>query len=310
MKRNNIFFGSLFLAGLLLGSCTKNAEPISYGVSINYKNSSAKALTGDVTLNPKDTIYLDFDITSASEDIKFLEIQKNNTRIDTMNIDPSKPRSFSGFKKYVTDSIPGQYTYRIFARNAENVFIGDGSKTLTVTIQPDFIYYTLRQLNVPDTVAKVKESYFSTTTGQTYSYTTGAGQSNLIDFGYFFDTTNLSSSTGPKNTIYALTANPFQPYDLSSWTKNATIMKKVTSGSITPGAYTFDRLNSAGALRAAGLSNLASGTSNKITQLAAGNIILFKTAAGKYGAININYVDGATQNGMPRFVNIDVKIEK
>ena len=228
-----------------------------------------------------------------------VEIQRNGTRIDTFKIIGANTRSFSGLKRYRLDSIPGDYTYRIFARNNQNVYIGDGGKSIKVTVTPDLYYWVNRELKVPDTVAKVNPNFFATSTGQTYSYTSaGPAKSAEIDFGYFYDTTTAGA---PKNTIYNLNASTFAPHDLTGWTKNATIFKRVTSP-------TFASLTSGSALRAAGIANLGSGTSPKITQLAGGNVILFKTVAGKYGAININYIDAVGTT--PRFINVDVRVER
>jgi hydroxyethylthiazole kinase-like sugar kinase family protein len=139
----------------------------------------------------------------------------------------------------------------------------------------------------------------SAATGNVYSYTTGAANSAAIDFGFYYDT-----ATANKFSVYALSAPQVQLgyYDLSSWTKNVTIMKKATSPA-------FANITSGGALRSAGIANLTSGTTNKITALAVGNLVFFKTATGKVGCMEIRFGNGSGPE-KESFINVDVKIEK
>lgn len=291
----------LAAAAVIVIGCEKTVAPIdSYGVTIDFKPGSAKNITGDVSMNPKDSIILDFTISSSTEDMAVIEIQKNGARIDTFNVSGVNKRSFSGIKRYQSDSIAGDYSYRVFARNKKGVYIGDGGKSIKVTIKPDFIYWSYKTLAVPDSVAKSNKSFFVSTTGDVLSYVQGASNSALIDFGYFYDTTTAGA---PKHTIYALGTNKFAPHNLTTWTKNATIFKKVS----TPA---FSTLTSGSAIAAAGVLNLKTGATTTATALASGNLVYFRTAAGKYGCIQINFINdfGAMQS--QTYINIDVKVQK
>jgi hypothetical protein len=289
--------GSLLLV-ILLSACQKKVDPVDgSNATVVLKNEGTKFVTDNITVNPKDSLFFSFTITS-DQTMKYVSVQKNPVNQsaflvrDTMS--DATAHSYTAVKKFMADSIAGSYVYRIVAHDAVGTYIGH--KDIVVTVKPDFNYWVNRTLYVPDTVAKTSENFFAAYTGKTYSYTTGTAKSADIDFGYYFDT-----ASAVKNTIYALNVNPFTPHDLGSWTKNATIFKKITSP-------TFANLNSAASIHAAGVAQLTSGTSNKIAQLVAGNIILFKTAAGKYGVININYIDAVGTT--PRFINVDVRIER
>ena len=154
---------------------------------------------------------------------------------------------------------------------------------------------------VPDSTAKINKCYFSSIDGNVYSYSEGAPKSASIDFGYFYDTTKIAG-IAQGHSIYALNASSFAPYDLSTWIKNATIFKKAN----TP-AFSF--LTSGGALRSAGNANLSSGSTPKITALASGNLVFFKTVTGKFGCLQINFIQG--NDATPTtYINVDVKIEK
>jgi hypothetical protein len=292
---------TLAAAAVIVIGCEKTVAPIdSYGVTVDYKSGNPKNLTGNVSLNPKDSIILDFTISSSTEDMAVIEIQKNGAKIDTFKVSNANSRTFSGIKRYQSDSIAGDYTYRVFARNKKGVYIGDGGKSIKVTINPDFIYWSYKTLAVPDSVAKTNKSFFVSTSGDVLSYVQGSANSALIDFGYFFDTTTVGA---PKHTIYALGANKFAPHNLSTWTKNATVFKKASSPA-------FSTLISGGSLRAAGISNLASGATTTANALASGNLVYFRTSAGKYGCIQINFINdfGAMQS--QTYINIDVKVQK
>jgi len=302
MKRYVI---GLFTIATVFSACEKKVDPIdTFFVTVDYHATNPKALTTDKTVNPKDSIYLDFTITSA-EDMAYVEIQKNGVRTDTFQLyNLSNKRSFSLVKGYRADSAAGDYTYRVLARNANAVFLGDGGKSIKVTVTPDFQFWSYRILAVPDTTAKTNKCYFSSNDGKVYSYSEGAVMSGTFDFGYYYDTT-----TANKHTIYALSAP--QPllsfYDISAWTKNATIFKKMASS-----VNFVTQLTSAGAINTLIKNNMTSGTSSKVTTLSttAGiNVIGFKTVTGKYGAILIRFVKQDSP-AKETTIEIDVKVQK
>ncbi|MES2773815.1 MAG: hypothetical protein V4722_06505 [Bacteroidota bacterium] len=295
-------------ATITLTACEKKVEPIdSFDVVVEYRSTNPKVLTSDVTLNPKDSIYFDFTITSPTQDMAYVEIQKNGTRIDTFRLtSAANKRSFSFVKGYRADSIPGSYTYRVLARDAKAVFMGDGKKEITVTIRPDFDFWSYRILQVPDTTNKTNKCYYSTSDGKVYSFTDGAANSAKIDFGYYYDTTGTAA--GGTNilghSIYAL--NVPQPrisfYDITPWTKNATIFKVISTNFVS-------NLTSGGAINTIIGGGMTSGTATKLNKIASGNVIGFKTATGKFGAILIRYLNQNNPNKETQ-IEVDVKVQK
>ena len=276
--------------------CKKKVDAYMVTAQFTFTNSGTKFVTSDISVNPKDSVYFQFTATSTSTMAKII-VSKNATNLDTLLIPSGSGNTFSATKKYITDSVPGTYSYIFSAYDAGNIRLG--TATIVVTINADFNYFTLRTLFVPDTTSKTNPTYFSTTTGKTYSYSMGSVNAPLIDFGYYYDTT-----TANKSTIYALTANPVSFYDVSTWMNNATIFKKISSS--TP----FTTLTSAGAIRSFGITNLASGTSSKVAALGSltgNNLIAFRTAAGKYGAILITLIS-ASSPASSSYVNIEVKV--
>lgn len=305
MKINKYQILSFTILIALITSCVKKVEPVdTFNVSVDYKASGTKYLTSDVTVNPKDSIYFDFTVSSPT-DMAYIEIQKNGVKIDTFNLSNfANKKTFSGKKGYMVDSASGDYSYRVLARDDKAIFMGDGGKSIKVTVKPDFVFYSAKKLFVPDSILKVNECYFATTTGELLSYATGGTKSNLIDFGYFYDTTTVGA---PKHTLYALTASTFAPYDISTWVKNATLLKKMpTSVNFVTG------LTSAGAIRTLIGGNMTSGTAAKVTTISTtsgSNVIGFKTAAGKFGAVLIRFVTADNASSSTN-IEIDVKVEK
>jgi hypothetical protein len=300
----------LIVFSIGIAACVKKVDPVDdFKVTVEYRSSNPKAVTSDVTLNPKDSIYLDFTITSPDQDITFVEIQKNGARLDTFQLGGlADKRSFSKIKGYRVDSAAGTYTYRVLARNSRAVFLGDGGKSITVTVTPDFMLWSQRVLFVPDTVNKTNKTYMSLSEGKTYSYSEGAAASAKIDFGYYYDTTGTASSSTADDqfhTIYALNAPqaPLGFYDISTWTKNATVFKRLS------GVNFNTQLTSGGAINTLVKNNMATGTSTKINLLATNNVIGFKTTDGKYGAMLIRILNGNSPAKTTNIV-IDVKIQK
>jgi hypothetical protein len=291
----------LFAIVVLFAACEKKIDPVdTFNVQVEYR-TGPKNLTGDITVNPKDSIYLDFTITSPS-DMAYVEIQRNGARIDTFRLGADK-RSFSLRKGYQADSSAGPYTYRVLARDIRAVFLGDGGKEFTVTVTPDFYFWSYRILAVPDSVNKKNKCYYSTVDGKTYSYPEGAASSASIDFGYFYDVSGTN-----RHSIYALSAPQAQLHynDLSSWTKNATIFKKM------PSSVNFvSNLRSSGAINTLIKGNMTSGTSSKVTALttsSGNNVVGFRTVSGKYGAILVRYINQDSE-AKETIIEVDVKVQ-
>lgn len=303
------------LAALGLVACKKNTDPVdSNKATVELRNDgSKKYITEDVTVNPKDSIYFDFTISSPV-DMAFVSIQKNPVNQTAFlvrdTLSAAQKNSYAAKKAFRADSANGPYVYRIAAHTSNGTYIGH--RDVVVTVSTDFNFYTNRILFAPDTVEKKNKCYYSTRDGKIYNYTEGAAVSGTIDFGYFYDTTTVivSGQRVPLgHTIYALTASTFAPYDLTTWTKNATVFKKLTSGTPNP---TFANVLSNGTLVTAGIQQLSSGTTNKVTGLSTSsphNTVYFKTAAGKIGMISLLWVNGNTAEKTTN-VKIDVKVQK
>jgi hypothetical protein len=296
-------------ATVLLYACQKKTDPVDgNNATVTLMNEGTKFVTGDVTVNPKDSINFSFTI-KTTKPMKFVGIQKNPVNqtafVTRDTLTGTQNFSYTAVKRLRADSANGSYIYRIVAHDSAGVYIGH--KDIIVTVNPDYNFFTYRFLRVPDTTDKQNTCYMAAKTGTVYSYTTGAANSDKIDFGFYYDTTGTgtpSTTDDLKFCVYSLSAPQPQLsyYDISGWTKNVTVMKKASSPS-------FSSVTSAGALRTGGNTNLASGTSTKINNIVANDLVWFKTADGKIGCMIVNFVNGSSP-AKDSYINVDVKIEK
>lgn len=302
MKTKNIIFSAILGLLVIVSSCKKIDIPNSNKVTVTFANPGANYVINDITVNPNAPIKFNFTISSESE-METVQIFKNATEISKETVTGNK-LSFSSDKTFAADAAPGVYTYRFLARDKAGIYMGERKIVITVNNNNDYNYFTVKKLLVPD-AAKSNPTYYSLSTNEAFSYNMVGTRSNLIDFGYFFDTTILTGTTVKGHTIYALNINPIPSplaiYDISGFTKNATLLKVITSP-------TFANLNSSTLLQSTGVAQLGSGTTTSITQ-AVGKTILFKTVAGKYGALQITY--GSQENSdKETFIVFDIKIQK
>ena len=281
-------------------SCKKIDVPNSNKIDVELANSGAGFVTRDVTVSPGASFSIDFTVKCLT-DMEYVYIYKNGTEISKNQLLTDKT-SFTAVKSFTADLASGTYTYRILAKDKAGIYLGE--KNIVITVTADFNYYTNITLFVPDSVDKTNKTYYASSTNSALNYITSAGISSTIDFGYFYDPT-LTGTIINGHTIYALNISPVPApiamYSLTAYTKNATLLKSVTTPS-------FTSVNSSSALQTAG-AGLSSGTATSIKGLTTGKLILFKTVGGKFGILNVNY---SNQNSAARgtFMNIDVKIQK
>jgi len=307
MKKESIIYYAGLLLVLLATSCVKVQPPFnSNNLTVTFNAPTATYLTASKTVNGKDS--LDFSYSgSCTQPITYVTLTKNDTEIGRDSIKTGDRMSFSNLvKKMVADTIPGNYVYKVVARDQDNIYLGS-SNPIIVTVNSDMTYIQNNRLYVPDTTAMTNKTYFNAATQNTFSYsdisTTDKGSS--VDFGYFWDPTIVSGTTVKGHTIYNLNLSPVPSaiamYNTSGFTKNATQLVLITSP-------TWVNLNSGAIIKATGISKFKTPlATNSVSALAAGSIVLFKTAAGKYGAIDITFVSGASAS-KTTYINFDLKM--
>ncbi len=145
-------------------------------------------------------------------------------------------------------------------------------------------------------------SFFSTTSGNVITSSAAGASTSIqasVDFVYFFGTANQASMGAPNDTTVA-TAHSNNT-SLSTWTtKNATKFVKTTISAADFIASANDSL----------VKTIDAATINAsmVNTLAAGNVVAFKTAAGKLGLFHVQAVEGTT--GLDRSITINVKVQQ
>jgi hypothetical protein len=285
-----------------LASCKKESANIfnMFDVTLDLHTDKPNAASEYTEANPGDTMLIDFTINSPTKDMYMISVLKVGSNTPFLKIpitDAGKRRTYSDVVKVVADKA-GETSYRVWAVDEDGVYLGDGYKKITINVVSDYKHLPNRLVYLPDTVGKSLNCFLSLDKGTTFSYTTGAANSADIDLGIY----GVPQSNGTyKYFIYSLSADPspFTPYDISGWTKRATLFA-AQQGNITEFR---DKLATGLAIETeAKKKNI----NLKSTEVASGKYVFFLTPDGKYGALMIN---AGTDDYLERpFVNVSIKI--
>lgn len=149
------------------------------------------------------------------------------------------------------------------------------------------------------------ETFFSTSTGEIYSFDEVVGTSepvsSTIDFGYFYGNTALASLLSPDNVNWTNTVQ----YDMNEWTERNTTVFRTT----TVGATEFDAISSSEAdLLESAFVEFGTDVPNpgRVSGLEANDVIAFQTEDGRFGLVKIVEVIGTT--GSNDGIRIQVKV--
>lgn len=298
--RHTILTSISVLLLVVFASCKKTAPNIfnQFPVKLTFNQTAPNAVDekGEIEVTSKDTVLIDYTIESPDEDMYMICLYETGGNLPVIKVpitDAGKRRVYSGTFKLKADSIgTGLSSYRIWPLNQAGIYLGDGYKKVTINVIPDMIYLSNLKVFVADTVGKSSPCYLSVRDGKTYSYTTGADNSNNIDLGFYAKMVTSNGTTTENMYMYSLSANalPFTPYDVSSWTKRGTLFSApITGGSVDTWR---SRFNAAPRIIAeATASSVKINLTSATTALAANQFIFFKTPEGKYGVMWIQSVN-------------------
>ena len=298
-------------------SCKKESENIFNmftDVSVTYNGDHPLSVTDYKLVNDGDSVYIDYTIISAKEDMYFIVVEKSEgskqeqQRSSISITDDSQRRTYSGRVK-LKMLRDGKTSYRVYPMNKQNYFMGDGGKSVTIEVRPSYINIVNRRLFAPDTTTRVAPCYFSIKRGESFSYSNGKENSADIDFG-LYRTWRVDQSTNKTiftYNIYALNAspNPLGIYDINSWQKRAILFRAPVSG----GTSVFtNTLSSSLSIEAEAKKTGSFNLKQTSAALDGGFLIYFLTPEGKYGAIHVNAVT-KDLNEKP-YLDISVKVQK
>ena len=304
----------IVMVPLLFSSCKKEGENIfnMFDVTVDFHSTMPNSVTDYLAVNPQEVVYIDYTINSPTKDMYQVCVFENGSAIPFLKIPltESQRRSYSGVVKLTMSNKVGKSTYRVWALDNRGVYMGDGYKSVTVDVAADYTFWAGRKLYVYGfakadlnfDIYKSEKSYYSVTTGETFSYNEGAANADKIDFGLSlsYDATKLGDDRFVVS-CYALSANPLTTfYPVNTWTDKGTL-------------FSAPQTNQSAAWLAlrTGAQIIAAAKGKKpalkiVSGLKSGSLFYFLTKKGEYGAIYVNYfnfINGSTNMG------IDVKIK-
>lgn len=168
------------------------------------------------------------------------------------------------------------------------------TRNINVKIATTLSSYSAVMILVPST-DKMSKTFYSSSDNTLYSRTDADNSSSTqskIDFAYYYGVSNHASITSP----YGM---PTVIQNLAGWSvKNNTML----------GLTTLTSANFDAADNAAVVSANSSATMSTVTTLIAGDVLAFKTVAGKMGLIRVSDIKGTYNDG--DYMKIDVKVQK
>jgi len=309
----------LFFTILAFSACKVESENIfnMFGdVEVTFQNNSEFAITQDAVVNDGDSVHIFFTVTSAKEDMYSVVVDSTNGTgtwsTVTIDTEDNERRSFSGVRKFKMQR-DGKVTFRFYARDFKDEYLGDGYTSITVDVNPSYNHFVNRRLYAPNEDTPELPSFLSLTTGQTYTYSEGSNASAQIDFG--IDTVFTADDNNPTELVYNLYSlnvdeYPVPFYDVSGWTKRETLFSE-PQYNYTNTNYTRILVSASKIQEEAEKVTIERRQTDAIyhTQgLAPQTLFYFRTPEGKYGTL---YVTQSTQDtdGRP-YINVHVKIQK
>ncbi|HSC55331.1 MAG TPA: hypothetical protein VLC98_16985 [Phnomibacter sp.] len=308
--RNKITSATLLLMLALLVGCEKESDNIfnMFDVKLTLHNNVeyAAAEVNDITTT--DSVLIDFTIESPTKDMYMVCLYKTGATSPMTKIpitEDGKRKSYSGkFMLYGKDLGAGTSTYRVWVLDKEGVYLGDGYKSVAVNVISDIRHLSNRKLTFAYAPTDTVPCFLSLLEGKIYNYPQGAANSAKLDFSVFEEPVFTNGVfTGWKRSMYSLTANPnpFPPYDLTGWTKRATLY----SAPITGSAANFRTMFSTAA-------KIETEAKKKpinltLTEIKTNQFVYFLTPEGKYGVL---YIQSITYDYSGRsYVTLSYKIQ-
>jgi len=285
MKKFNLLLLATLVAFVaLFFSCSKDsANSIANPPVLSFNTSSNAFDTGD-------SVHLNIQINMGDNKINRVEVKEGTSYITDVNNlvwNGASANSSAGFYNNTSNVVKdfvaikpaaGTHVYTAIAYDKE----GNASTAQTITI----VVGALPEVANPNIFCTIAgggtTSTCASADGTVYDpAVANSAQQLKIDFVYFSG--NGTTPYGPAASIYAPSAVPSGLSILfSNWTtKNATLLAKTN---LSYASATFAQVyNEAKTL-----------TTNSVSKLVAGDVVIFKTASGKVGIFTVDLVSGTS----------------
>jgi hypothetical protein len=304
MRHFNLLLVSLLLVvSGVFTSCkddTENDATISFLSKSGYVSADAEVVKGG-------TFKIAWSATCTSSDMKYVSITKDDADITGWNlkeIDSDYKSAYTDSATLTASSNTGSYTYTITVYDKDEAKLASVSVVITVT--EDYTTYTSKLL-YDALSAGTSKTFFSSSTGSTYTVSEAVSAASSVDFGFLYD---QAYSTTKACLIsfdsYSSTGN----YTSSlTGSYNATYFK-ISSESVYTAATTASALASAYTSGTTPTS-ISGYTQGKIVgTISAGDYIAFKTASSKYGIIYVSAISRDSESSSnSQTMTITVKVQ-
>lgn len=294
-KINFLLVSLLVVASVFFVSCSKDdegADSFDFAGGTDY-------VSGDVEIEAGTTFKVKWTI-STSENMKTMDITKNGALLQGWSGYEIPSDSKNTFIKEITitaDNNPGIYTYKFSVFDSDDAEII--SKSIIVTVKASAATLTAYTDKILGAQTSANGSSFLSVDGTVLGIADAKANSNKVDFMYYYSSGDQSTIVAPSDAS-AATQFDNATNGVATWSvRNATKLKKLTG-------VTFESITDA-----SNIIDVSSTGTAKITALAVGDIVAFKTAAtsakaSKKGVFKVTSISAATTAGS---ITIQVKVE-
>ena len=289
MKKNILIVATLMLALITtFSSCKKDSTPptIQFTAGSGYTSS-------DVTVPVSSTIKVGITAKSGSSKLTDFKIVANASTSPTTILDSTF--SSDTFSRDFTITAPaeaGTASLSFIVTDQDNQ-TAEVSFVITTTAKP-ISEYTQVMLGSYNNSAY--GSSFASADGTVYMLADAKANASKVDWLYYYGSVNAATLAAPADadaaTVFNSASNGLQTWPVL----NATRFRAVTEGAV------WDNI-----LNAADIEAIAVNTNKtSVNQLSVGDILAFKTAAGKLGLIKID----AITTGAAGTITYTVKVQQ
>jgi hypothetical protein len=280
----NLKFFALMAMTIMMGVSFTACEDDDASITITV---DGEVLT-DVTVGESQTH--EYTVVSDNK-IESINYYLNNTP-EAVDEDDIENYSYQGSFTYEATTVGTDYISIEVTDKDGNVESKD--YTITVSAAPGEINtYSATLLGSYESTTG---SFFATSTGTVYTQSNAKTNSSLIDFVYYYGTSNSATIAAPDDSdaesIYDNASTGLETWTTQNSTKFA--MSSVTSSE-------FDDIEDDELI-----SEEENVTSSAATQLEEGDVVAFTTAAGKKGLFKVTSIEGTTAGT----ITITVKVQE